>query len=137
MAPLSAAQSRAADSTSVLSTVCRSNLDRLMSLSTSAVALCCSSKSSSSRRSRTTSVSWPEADELLWRTAFGAFALRLRALVGLLLARERRRIAHPKGLGLRRFSRSITAGICDRRNGVNDQFALPELDYDRSYSKRV
>ena len=36
-------------------------------------------------------------------------ALRLRALVGalvgLLLALERRRIAHPKGLGLRRFSR--------------------------------
>jgi len=31
--------------------------------------------------------------------------LRLRALVGLLLALERRRIAHPKGLGLRRFSK--------------------------------
>src|SRR5215467_421992 len=30
----------------------------------------------------------------------------------------RRRIAHPKGLGLRRFSKSITAGICGRRNGV-------------------
>src|SRR6516165_835643 len=96
MAPLSAAQSRVADPTSVLSTVCRSNLDRLISLSTSAVALCCSSASSSSRRSRTTSVPWPEADELLWRTAFGAFALWLRALVGLLLALERRRIAHPR-----------------------------------------
>src|SRR6516225_7932183 len=104
MAPLSAAQSRAADSTSVLSTVCRSNLDRLISLSTSAVALCCSSASSSSRRSLTTSVSWPEADELLWRTAFGAFALRLRVLASLLLTLERRRIAHPKGSGLRRFS---------------------------------
>ena len=32
-------------------------------------------------------------------------AFRLRALVGLLLALERRRIAHPKGLGLRRFSK--------------------------------
>jgi hypothetical protein len=32
-------------------------------------------------------------------------ALRLRALVGLLLALERRRIAHLKGLGLRRFSK--------------------------------
>jgi len=32
-------------------------------------------------------------------------ALRLRALVGLLLALERRRIAHPKGLGPRRFSK--------------------------------
>jgi len=30
--------------------------------------------------------------------------LRLRALASLLLALERRRIAHPKGLGLRRFS---------------------------------
>ena len=30
--------------------------------------------------------------------------LRLRALVGLLLALERRRIARPKGLGLRQFS---------------------------------
>jgi hypothetical protein len=33
------------------------------------------------------------------------FALRLRALASLLLALERRRIAHPKGLGLRRFSK--------------------------------
>src|SRR5262249_49880761 len=71
--------------------------------STSEVAVSRSSASSRSRRSRTTSVSWPEADEQLWRTAFGAFALRLRALV--LLALERRRIAHPKGLGLRRFSK--------------------------------
>src|SRR5262249_34049012 len=38
------------------------------------------------------------------RTAFRVFALRLRALASLLLA-ERRRIAHPKGLGLRRFSK--------------------------------
>src|SRR5262249_53351206 len=73
--------------------------------STSEVAVSRSSASSRSRRSRTTSVSWPEADELLWRTAFGAFALRLRALASLLLALERRRIAHPKGLGLRRFSK--------------------------------
>src|SRR5262249_28999581 len=67
-----------------------------MVLRTSAVAVCCSCASCSSRRSRATSVSWPEADELLWRTAFGAFALRLRALGGLLLALERRRIAHPR-----------------------------------------
>jgi hypothetical protein len=32
-------------------------------------------------------------------------ALRLRALASLLLALERRRIAHPKGLGLRQFSK--------------------------------
>src|SRR5215471_6939567 len=89
----------------VSSTTRRSNVERLMTLSTSAVAACCSRASSSSRRSRTTSVCWSEADVLLWRTAFGAFALRLCALVGLLLALERRRIAHPKGLGLRRFSK--------------------------------
>src|SRR6516165_10613048 len=71
----------------------------------SAVAVCCSNASLSSRRSRTTSVSWPEADELLWHTAFGAFALRLRALASLLPALERRRIAHPKGSGLRRLSK--------------------------------
>src|SRR6516164_696573 len=59
----------------------------------------------SSRVSRTTSVSWPEAEELLWRTAFRVFALRLRPVATLLLALERRRIAHPKGLGLRRFSK--------------------------------
>ena len=34
-------QSRAADSTSVSSTVCRSKVERLMTLSTSAVAVCC------------------------------------------------------------------------------------------------
>jgi len=45
---------------------------------------------------RVTSVSWPEAEQLLWRTAFRVFAERLRALASLLLALERRRIAHPK-----------------------------------------
>src|SRR6516225_12445489 len=92
--------------------------ERLMTLSTSAVATCCSRASFNSRAVRATWVSWPEAEELLRRAAFRVFALRLRALVGLLLALERRRIAHPKGLGLRRFSKSITAGIYDRRNGV-------------------
>ena len=38
---MSASQSRAANSTSVLSTVCRSKVERLMTLSTSAVAVCC------------------------------------------------------------------------------------------------
>jgi hypothetical protein len=67
-----------------------------MILSTSAVAVCYSRASISSRLSRTTSVSWPEAEELPWRTAFSAFALRLRALASLLLALERRRIAFLK-----------------------------------------
>jgi hypothetical protein len=43
-------------------------------------------------------------EELLWRTAFRVFALRLGAVATLLLALERRRIAHPKA-GLHRFSK--------------------------------
>ena len=45
MNALSASHSRAADSTSVSSTVCRSKVERLMTLSTSAVAVCCCSDS--------------------------------------------------------------------------------------------
>jgi hypothetical protein len=41
----SASQRRAADCTNVSSTACRSNVDRLMTLSTSAVAVCCCSDS--------------------------------------------------------------------------------------------
>src|SRR5512132_1483990 len=52
MAAISASQSRAADSTSVLSTDLRSKVERLMIFSTSAVAVCCcnDSRSSLSRR---------------------------------------------------------------------------------------
>ena len=46
---MSASQSRAADWTSVSSTVCRSKVERLMTLSTSAVAVCCWSNRESSR----------------------------------------------------------------------------------------
>src|SRR5262249_55060265 len=77
--------------------------------STSEVAACCSSASFKSRVSRATLVSWPPFEELPRATGllrrFGISALRLRALATLLLALERRRIAHPKGLGLRRFSK--------------------------------
>ena len=45
---VSAPQSRAADSVRVSRTVCRSNADRLMTLRTSAVAVCCCSASLSS-----------------------------------------------------------------------------------------
>src|SRR5215470_3906724 len=69
----------------------------------SEVAVSRSSASSRSRRSCANSPSAPAVEELLRRDAgaeprFG-IALRLRALATLLLARERRRIAHPKGLG--------------------------------------
>src|SRR5450755_4435356 len=46
---LSASHSRAADSTRVSSTACRSMVEPLMTFSTSDVALCCSSASSRSR----------------------------------------------------------------------------------------
>src|SRR5262249_22955115 len=49
---LSASQSWAADSTSVWSTACRSKVERLMTLSTSAVAVCRCNESRSSLRSR-------------------------------------------------------------------------------------
>ena len=49
---MSASHRRAADSTSVSSTVCRSKVERLMTLSTSAVAVCCCSDSRSSLSSR-------------------------------------------------------------------------------------
>ena len=50
--PLSASQSCAADSTSVSSTGCRSNVERLMTLSTSAVAVCCCKRFAQIARAR-------------------------------------------------------------------------------------
>ena len=49
---MSASHNRAADSTSVSSTVCRSKVERLMTLSTSAVAVCCCRLARSSVRWR-------------------------------------------------------------------------------------
>jgi hypothetical protein len=79
-------------------------VEPLIEESISPVAFCCSSASSRSRVSRATSVSWPEAEELLRRTVvalrrFGIFALRRRALVGSLLALERRRMGLSQGSG--------------------------------------
>src|SRR6516225_8225239 len=91
-----------------------------MTRSTSAVAFSRSSDSSRSRRSCANSPSAPAVEELLRRDAgaeprFG-IALRLRALATLLLALERRRIAHPRLRTTPIFKRGITAGIADRRN---------------------
>src|SRR6516164_5156792 len=94
----------------------RSPGDFEMRRKTSEVAVSRSSASSRSRRRRAYSLASARIVVALRR--FG-IALRIRALASLLLARERRRIAHPKGLGLRRFSKSITPGICGRRNGVS------------------
>jgi len=81
-----------------------------MTLSTSAVVVC-PRASFSSRVSHTTSGSWPEAEELLWRTAFRVLALRLRALAGLVLALERRRIAHPKAQDYANFKVALQQGF--------------------------
>jgi hypothetical protein len=65
MNAFSASQSRAADSTSVSSTGWSSNAERLMTFSTSAVAVCCSSDSRSSLSSRAFSMAMtPEALEI-------------------------------------------------------------------------
>jgi len=69
---MSASHKRAADSERVSSTLCRSNAERLMTLSTSAVAVCCCSDSvrscvlactSSNRRTcRSRSTAWSAKD---------------------------------------------------------------------------
>src|SRR6516225_6314891 len=102
MVTSSASQKRAALLTTTSSTAWSSVGEALMTFRTSAVALCCSSASSRSRRSRADSLS---ARTVVALRRFSPCALRLRALASLLLALERRRIAHPKGLGLRRFSK--------------------------------
>ena len=72
-----------------------------------------------------------------WRAAFRVVALRLRALASLLLALERRRIAHPRLRTTLIFKMGLQQGFAAGEMGLSTQFALPELDYDRSYSKRV
>jgi hypothetical protein len=69
---------------------------------------------------RATSVSWPEAEELLWRTAFRVFALRLRALASLLLALERRRIVHPRLQDYADFQVALQQGFALGEMGFND-----------------
>jgi len=98
--------------------------EELMTCRTSEVAESCSSASSRSRLNSATFASLPAAEELRRRTAFGALrrpdvtALRRSDLASLLLALERRRIAHPKAQDYADFQSGITAGICGRRNGV-------------------
>src|SRR6516162_9930696 len=70
MTTVSASQRRAADSTSVLSTVCRSKVERLVTLSTSAVAVCCCSDSRSSLSSREVALVRPSSRQDRNRSAF-------------------------------------------------------------------
>jgi len=80
--------------------VFKSNVERLIAFSTSAVAVRCSSASFSSRVSRATFVSEPAADELRRRAVFGPLrrsvaAFRRRVLAGSPPALERRLIGSP------------------------------------------
>src|SRR6516165_6388052 len=106
----SASHNFAADSTKVSKTTCRSKVERLMTLSTSAVARCCWSVSSRSRLNRATFAFKSEEGGRGWRTAFGAMrllrapVLRRGALVGSPPPLDRRRIAAPRAQGEVSFS---------------------------------
>ena len=78
--------------------------------------------------SRATSVSWPSAEERRRRTVvalrrFGISALPLRALASLLLALERRRIAHPKLRTTPIFKVGLQQGFAAGEMGFGGQFA--------------
>jgi hypothetical protein len=106
----SASHSRAANLTNVSSTAWRSKLERLITLSTSLAAACCSCAAFSSRVSRAISVG-PRGAEPRLATAldvlrpFNFNALRGNALAGLWPALERLLIA-----STRRLRASIVAG---------------------------
>src|SRR5262249_35204338 len=89
--------------------------DEPMTLRTSEAPESCFSASSRSRASCAASV-FRLADELGRRTSFDVVrrftVLRLRAVASLLLALERRRIAHPKARDYADFQNTITSGIC-------------------------
>src|SRR6516225_8767247 len=98
--PMSAAHSFAADSTRILKTTCKSKVERLMTLSTSAVAHCRCNDSFSSRVRCATFVSWL-VEDLRGRPAFDAMrllraaAFRPCALGDLPPALDRRRMCRP------------------------------------------
>jgi hypothetical protein len=83
----------------------------------SAVAACCSRDSFSSPMSRAISVSCLEPEELLWRTfRVSALAAARTSLLAACSAAPSHR--HPKAQDYADLQRKITAGICERRNGV-------------------
>ena len=101
MTPLSAAQSRAADSINAVQHSLQVESGAADDLEQSAVAVCCSSASSRSRVSRATFVSSPPADELRGAQPLANAALSRCRLAALRFswfapALERRRIAAPR-----------------------------------------
>src|SRR5262249_31929454 len=121
-------QSKAKLRTIVSKTGCTSVGELEIRRNISAVAACRSSASFNSRVSRATLVSWSPSGELPRVTGgvrrFDTSVLRRRALGSLPLGFERCRMAYPKAQDYADFQSGITAGICDGRNGVYDQFAL-------------
>src|SRR5262249_35207248 len=93
--------------------------EELMTRNTSAVAFSRSSASSRSRRSRADSLS---ARTVVALRRFG-IALRLRALAGLLLALERRRIAHPRLRTTPIFKVGLQQGFATGGMGFGNRFA--------------
>jgi hypothetical protein len=93
----------------------------------SSAAASCSRASFSSRVSRAISAPCPSSEELPRVTGavrrFDALALRLPAFAGLLLALERRRIAHPKLRTTPIFKVRLHQGFAAGEMGFNDKFA--------------
>src|SRR5262249_41725723 len=106
--PNLAVQRRVAFSRMVWKTESSSPGEVEMTCKTSAVAFSRSSASSRSRRRRADSLS---ARTVVALRRFGISALRRRALVGLLLALERRRIAHPKAQDYANFQSALQQGF--------------------------
>jgi hypothetical protein len=108
----------------VFSTDWRSKVEWLMTLSTSAVAACCSRASFSSRVSRTEELRWRKVVAL---PRFGAAAFRRRDLTDAEPALERRRIAHPRLRTTPAFQRGLQQRIAISEMVFNDQLALQKI----------
>jgi hypothetical protein len=67
---------------------------------------------------RANSVSWPQAEGLLWRPAFRVFTLRFRAWPVCCSLLERRRIAHPKAKDYGYFQVGLQQGFATREIGL-------------------
>ena len=136
---MSASHRRAADASSVLSTCVRSKVERLMTLSTSALAACRCNNSFSSRVSRATFVSRLAVEVLRGCPAFGAMRLLRAAAFGacalgdLPPALDRRRIAAPRLRTRHRGEIRLAHRVMVRHNALGVTFALSLKK--RSFSK--
>src|SRR5215471_10563372 len=117
-----ASHKRAADSTSVSITACRSNAERLMTLSTSAVAVCCCSDCRSSSNSRTLSIAmaaWSaKVSTRATSSAISAGTNRISAYKIVELLRSVDGYHHPQQLAIETVNvRSVSPAQPDRAFG--------------------